>query len=145
MKWFLRLFVVVSLCVTSWVGFGSHPAMAGHLNLTNFTWNSASMVMGAVNGEADSELAKIYGETIDLNNTNISSYKEYRGLYPTLAKKLIANGPYESVEDILSVPGLSDRQKSTLTKYIEEGLFSVSPTSVVFTQGDDRINNGVYK
>ncbi|MEM9246586.1 MAG: photosystem II complex extrinsic protein PsbU, partial [Cyanobacteria bacterium P01_F01_bin.153] len=90
-------------------------------------------------------LAKIYGETIDLNNTNISSYKEYRGLYPTLAKKLIANAPYESVEDILSVPGLSDRQKSTLTKYIEEGLFSVNPTSVVFTQGDDRINNGVYK
>ncbi|MEM9772158.1 MAG: photosystem II complex extrinsic protein PsbU [Cyanobacteria bacterium P01_D01_bin.73] len=142
MKWFLRLFVVVSLCVTSWVGSGVHPATAAQLNLT---WNSASMVMGAVNGVADSELAKIYGETIDLNNTNISSYKEYRGLYPNLAKKLIANAPYESVEDILSVPGLSERQKSTLTKYIEEGLFSISPTSVVFTQGDDRINNGVYK
>ncbi|MGD1852418.1 MAG: photosystem II complex extrinsic protein PsbU [Cyanophyceae cyanobacterium] len=145
MKWFLRLFVVVSLCVTSWVGFGSGPAMADHLNLTNLTWNSASMVMGAVNGEADAELAKIYGETIDLNNTNISSYKEYRGLYPTLAKKLIANAPYEAVEDILSLPGLSDRQKNTLTKYVGEGLFSVSPTSIVFTQGDDRINNGVYK
>ena len=142
MKWFLRLFVVVSLCVTSWVGLGDGSAMAARFDLT---WNSASMVMGAVNGEADAALAKIYGETIDLNNTNISSYKDYRGLYPTLAKKLIANGPYESVDEILSIPDLSDRQKSTLTKYLEEGLFSVSPTSVVFTQGDDRINNGVYK
>ena len=141
MKWFLRLFVVVSLCVTSWVGFGDTSAMAARFDLN---LNSA-MVMGAVNGEADAALADIYGETIDLNNTNISSYKEYRGLYPTLAKKLLANAPYESVDQILSIPDLSDRQKSTLRKYLDEGLFSVSPTNVVFTQGDDRINNGVYK
>ena len=141
MKWFLRLFVVVSLCVTSWVGFGDASAMAARFDLN---LNSA-MVMGAVNGPADAALAKIYGETIDLNNTNISSYKEYRGLYPTLAKKLLANAPYESVDEILSIPNLSDRQKKTLTKYLDEGLFSVSPVNVVFTQGDDRINNGVYK
>lgn len=141
MKWFLRLFVVVSLCVTSWVGFGDASAMAARFDLN---LNSA-MVMGVTNGAADDALDEIYGETIDLNNTNISSYKEHRGLYPTLAKKLIANGPYTSPDQILSVPGLSERQKKTLTKYLNEGLFSVTPRNVIFTQGDDIINNGVYK
>jgi len=144
MKWFLRLFVVVSLCVTSWVGFGEASAMASPFNLT---LNSA-MVMGVTNGVADDALDEIYGDTIDLNNTNISSYKEHRGLYPTLAKKLIARSKkqaFTSPEEILDVPGLSERQKTILTKYLNEGLFSATPRNVVFTQGDDQINNGVYK
>lgn len=54
------------------------------------------------------------GEKIDLNNANAISFKDCPGYYPTLAKKIINNGPYESVEQVLNIRGLNLKQKKIL-------------------------------
>ncbi len=51
---------------------------------------------------------------IDLNNANIIAFQDCRGFYPNLAKKIVLNSPYEKVEDVLEIPGLSERQKELL-------------------------------
>jgi photosystem II PsbU protein len=93
--------------------------------------------------KADQKLATEFGKKIDLNNTNIAAFQQYPGLYPTLAKKIIKNAPYKSVEDVLNLAGLSDRQKQTLQANL--GNFTVTEYEPEFNEGDDRINNGIYR
>ncbi|MCG9884376.1 MAG: photosystem II complex extrinsic protein PsbU [Cyanobacteria bacterium] len=144
MKWFARLLAVVGLCVAGWTGFGLAPLTAA-ANDFSLGVPGASMTIAAQLNSADAKLTTEYGKKIDLNNTNISSYKEYKGLYPTLAQKLIANAPYGSVDEILSLPGLSETQKARLKDYIDQGIFTVTEVDPVFIDGDDRINDGSYK
>jgi photosystem II PsbU protein len=92
---------------------------------------------------ADAKLAKVYGEKIDLNNTNVRAFQKYPGLYPTLARTIITHAPYQKVEDVLNINGLSDRQKQILQANL--GNFSVSEIEPAFTEGDDRFNNGIYR
>ncbi|MFW6357814.1 MAG: photosystem II complex extrinsic protein PsbU, partial [Chroococcales cyanobacterium] len=70
------------------------------------------------------------------------AFRQYRGFYPTLASKIIQNAPYENVEDVLDIPGLSERQKERLQANLDN--FTVTPQSEVFVEGDDRFNPGVY-
>jgi photosystem II PsbU protein len=67
----------------------------------------------------DQKLGSEYGRKIDLNNSNIDTFKRYPGLYPTLARAIIQNSPYEKVENVLDIAGLSDRQKDTLQANLE--------------------------
>ncbi len=92
---------------------------------------------------ADKMLGGEYGQKIDLNNTNITAFSQYRGLYPTLARLIVKNAPYDSVEDVLEIPGLSDRQKETLQTNLDN--FTVTDVETALVSGDDRFNNGVYK
>ncbi|MCM1982090.1 photosystem II complex extrinsic protein PsbU [Lyngbya confervoides] len=92
--------------------------------------------------EADAKLAEI-GQKIDLNNTNIFAFTKYRGLYPTIASKVVANAPYESVEDVLSIAGLSENQKQLLEANLEN--FTVTDPADALVSGADRYNNGAYK
>jgi photosystem II PsbU protein len=92
---------------------------------------------------ADERLAEVYGAKIDLNNTNVRAFQRFPGFYPTLARKLIANAPYKSVEDILGLDGLNSRQKDLLQENLDK--FIVSNRESVFNEGDDRINNGIYR
>jgi photosystem II PsbU protein len=92
---------------------------------------------------ADERLAEVYGERIDLNNTNVRAFQRYPGFYPTLARKLIANAPYKNVEDVLDLDGLSSRQKDLLQSNLDK--FTVTNREAVFNEGDDRINNGIYR
>ena len=55
-----------------------------------------------------------FGKKIDLNNTNIREFQQYGDLYPTLAKSIMRNAPYNKVEDVLDILGLTDSQKETL-------------------------------
>lgn len=97
----------------------------------------------ALRNRADDRLADIYGKKIDLNNTNVRAFQKFPGLYPTLARKIITNAPYNSVEDVLNLEGLSDRQKQILQANLDH--FTVSDVESVFTEGDDRYNNGIYR
>lgn len=90
----------------------------------------------------DAKLETEYGKKLDLNNANMRSFVDYRGLYPTLARKIIKNAPFDKVEDVMDMPGLSDREKEILQANLEN--FTVTEQSNSFTEGDDRINNGVY-
>ena len=66
-----------------------------------------------------------FGTKIDLNNANIIAFQDCRRFYPNLAKKIVLNGPYEKVEDVLEIPGLSERQKELLKSELVN--FEVKP------------------
>ena len=74
---------------------------------------------------------------------NIQTFTQYSGLYPTLARKIIKNAPYAEVEDVLDIPGLSDRQKETLQANLEH--FTVTAVEKALVEGEDRYNPGIYK
>jgi photosystem II PsbU protein len=96
--------------------------------------------MAAINA-ADAKLAEL-GNKIDLNNSDIRDFRDLRGFYPNLAGKIIKNAPYEEVEDVLNIPGLSSTQKERLQANLEK--FTVTEPAKEFIEGDDRFNPGVY-
>lgn len=116
---------------------------------TTTLWSLQNQAMLVANAEgpkqnaADRKLATEYGKKIDLNNTNVRAFLKYPGLYPTLAGKIIQNSPYTSVEEVLNLPGLSDRQKQLLQDNLDK--FTVTDPETALISGGDRYNNGVYK
>ncbi|MDJ1172018.1 photosystem II complex extrinsic protein PsbU [Roseofilum sp. BLCC_M154] len=98
--------------------------------------------MGNSENPADDKLQSEFGGKIDLNNAHVRQFRECRGMYPTLARLVITNAPYERVEDVLDIPHLSDRQKQTLSSHF--GHFTVTPPRTDWTEGDDRFNPGLY-
>ncbi len=90
---------------------------------------------------ADEKIAARQGK-VDLNNSPVRSFQQFPGMYPTLAGKIVLGGPYESVDDVLSLD-LTDRQKELFDKYKDN--FTVTPPSIALNEGDDRINPGVYR
>ncbi|BAQ60299.1 photosystem II 12 kDa extrinsic protein PsbU [Geminocystis sp. NIES-3708] len=91
---------------------------------------------------ADDLLTTEFGQKIDVNNSDIRDFRDLRGFYPTLASIIIQNAPYEQVEDVLLIPGLSDTQKERLQANLDN--FTATPQSEVFNEGDERYNAGVY-
>ncbi|OKH13402.1 photosystem II complex extrinsic protein PsbU [[Limnothrix rosea] IAM M-220] len=107
---------------------------------------SNGFVSAAVLGErvnpADKVLKTEYGQKLDLNNANVRLFRELRGFYPTLAQLIVKYGPYENVEDVLEIPGLSERQIAKLEANLDR--FTVTPPSDLFIDGQERLNNGNY-
>lgn len=135
----LPVFVLLLACL------GNVPR-AQAADLTDLLWQSSPVLVAEapVRNEADDKLAEIKNK-IDLNNTNLRAFMNYRGFYPTLGSKIInyaKKHPYEQVEDVLNIPGLSDRQKERLQANMEN--FTVTPKSNVYNEGDERLNNGIY-
>lgn len=140
MKGLVRLFTVLTLVLGCWGWLGTTAQAVG---LNSFVGNQVSVLALALQNKADQKLATEFGKKIDLNNTNVRAFQQYPGLYPTLAKKIIDNAPYEKVEDVLNIPGLSEAQKERLTSNFDK--FTVTETASEFNEGDDRINNGIYR
>jgi photosystem II PsbU protein len=78
---------------------------------------------------------------VDLNNANIRAYIKMPGMYPSVAGKIVSNGPFTTVADVYAIKGLSEKEKSVLKKY--ESRFVVLEPQVMY--GIDRINNGLYR
>ena len=91
----------------------------------------------------DDKYSTEYGNKIDVNNTNIAAFRKYRGLYPTIAGKVVTNAPYDSVEDILEIPGLRQVEKDRIQQNLD--VFTISAPDPALVEGADRFNNGVYK
>lgn len=91
----------------------------------------------------DDKMATEYGSKIDVNNTNIAAFRKYRGLYPTIAGKVVSNAPYDAVEDILEIPGLRQVEKDRIQQNLD--VFTISAPDPALVEGADRFNNGVYK
>ena len=141
MKGMIRLLSVLILMVSCWSGFGSGQAIAANLN--GSTVQSLSLAVASpYRNRADDKLSTEFGKKIDINNTNVRAFRKYPGMYPTLARKVVDNAPYEKVEDILEIPGLSDRQVQVLQANLDK--FAVTDVEDVFTEGGDRYNNGIY-
>jgi photosystem II PsbU protein len=141
-----HLVTVFSLLIGFW-GWLGNPAIAQAANFDAFAFNKARIIAidssRVLRNRADDRLADVYGDKIDLNNTNMRAFQRYRGLYPTIAKKIVFNAPFDNVEDVLNIEGLTERQKQRLQDNLDK--FTVTPPSNIFIDGDERINNGIYK
>jgi len=147
-KRLIRFLTILSLLVGC-LGWLSVPQPANAVNLTSVSLRSVPVL--AVEeaqttlrrNRADDKLGTAFGKKIDLNNTNVRAFQRYPGMYPTLARQIIKNAPYEKVEDVLEIEGLSDRQKEVLQANLDN--FTVTEVESAFTEGDDRYNNGIYR
>ena len=81
------------------------------------------------------------GDKIDLNNANIRAYLKVPGIYPTVAGKIVTNGPYKSVGDVYNIPGLTSEGKAALKA--AESRFVVLDVKPEYDI--DKINNGLYR
>ncbi len=150
MKRLMRLLTVFCLLIGC-LGWLSVPQQALAADFSSVTLRPVP-VLAAAEGtttlsprrnRADDKLGTEFGKKIDLNNTNVRAFQKYPGMYPNLARKIIKNAPYENVEDVLQVEGLSDRQKELLQANLDK--FTVTDVESAFTEGDDRYNNGIYR
>ena len=137
--------LLVALAVL--LGWVSSPAVAQPISgadllsapLEAMAWLAEAPPQNAV----DAKLKTDYGAKLDLNNANVQNFRKYPGLYPTLARKILLNAPYDSVEDVLDLPGLSEQQISILRDNLDN--FAVTSVDPALVEGADRFNNGVYK
>jgi photosystem II PsbU protein len=141
MKRLVGVLAALGILLSS-LGWFGQPASALGLE-----WNSLSMTptlaVTEPRNRADDKLATEFGKKIDLNNTNVRAFLEYPGLYPTLARKILQNAPFERVDDVLEMPGLSDRQIDLLRANLDN--FTISAPEDTFVEGGDRFNNGIYR
>lgn len=136
LKSFLGLIGALFLLVLIWI----QPVMATDLVLRPNSTLAIEMPFGNV---IDEKLGSEFGQKIDLNNSNIQTFTQYPGLYPNLARAILQNAPYAEVEDILDIPGLSDRQRETLKANLDH--FTVTTVEKALVEGEDRYNPGIYK
>jgi photosystem II PsbU protein len=141
-KALVRLFSVFTLLLGCWGMLGTTQT-AQAVSFNSVAGNQVPVLAVARQNRADMKLGTDFGKKIDLNNTNIAAFQQFPGLYPTLAKKIIAYAPYEKVEDVLNLPGLSNAQKERLQANFVN--FTVTEYEPNFNEGDDRINNGIYR
>jgi photosystem II PsbU protein len=103
------------------------------------------MLLGGGNARAEVDYEGIKflggGDKIDLNNANVRAYLKVPGMYPTLAGKVASQGPYKTVADVYSIPGLSGKEKDVL-KSNENRFVALEVKPEYFI---DRINNGLYR
>lgn len=104
---------------------------------------TAAAIPFAANAKVDYENVAYLGggSIIDLNNANIRAYLRLPGMYPGAAGKIVSHGPYKSVADVYSIPGLSAAEKEVIKKY-ESRFVAKEPTPEYVI---DRINNGLYR
>lgn len=144
MKRLIRFFAALSLVISCLGGF-VQTAIAANLDFgtalrsTQFVAAETQELRNVV----EDKLATSFGKKLDLNNTNVRYFRQYPGLYPTLAGLIVKYAPYENVEDVLDIPGLSEQQKDILQANLDK--FTVTEVTKELVEGQDRINNGVYR
>ncbi|GAB4329783.1 MAG: photosystem II complex extrinsic protein PsbU [Leptolyngbyaceae cyanobacterium] len=149
-----RVLCLLTLLVglLGWFGV-SESAIAASLSsdantLAQLTWQTGNSTLIAaaeekVRDAVSEKLASEFGQKLDLNNTNVRAFRQYQGLYPTLAGIIVKNAPYENVDDVLDIPGLTQQQKEVLKNNLSN--FTVTSVESALVEGADRINNGIYR
>ncbi len=136
MKKVVGILAALLLILGSW-GFAG-TAQASEMNVFNV---DSSTLIARIN-TADAKRTELVKGKLDLNNSDVREFRQLRGFYPNLASKIIQNAPYDSVEDVLDIPGLSDRQMERLQANIDK--FVVTDVAASMTAGGDRYNPGLY-
>ncbi|MEM6716001.1 MAG: photosystem II complex extrinsic protein PsbU [Cyanobacteria bacterium P01_D01_bin.6] len=135
----LGLVLSLGMLLGSWSGVHVQPAAAAPLSQA---WQSP-LLAEEIRNAVDDKLSTEYGSKLDLNNANVQAFVKYKGMYPTIAGKVLKYAPYDDVEDILNIPGLSDREIDIIKSHINE--FAVTAPDPALVEGADRFNNGVYR
>lgn len=141
MKRLVGMLMIVGLLVGC-LGWLSIPQPASAMTVASFPTTSSLTFAAEIRNSVDDKMATEFGKKIDLNNTNVRAFTQYPGLYPTIASKIIQNAPFESVEDVLNMPGLTERQLEILRANLDN--FTISAPEDALVEGGDRFNNGVY-
>ncbi|MGF1499040.1 MAG: photosystem II complex extrinsic protein PsbU [Elainellaceae cyanobacterium] len=145
MKRLAGVFVALGLLVTCWMGLGMvQPVQALPLNQLSVAVSIApSPILAAERRNiVEEKLSNRFGEKVDLNNSNVRAFIKLPGMYPTLARMVVKNGPFDSVDDVFKMPGLTERQKQVLERHRDR--FIVTDPIDAFVEGGDRFNNGIY-
>jgi len=144
MKRLAVFWLVLAVVAASWGWMGNiSAAIATPPNRSAFVSAPLLAVEAEYRNAVDDKLSTDFGKKIDLNNTNVRAFMQYPGLYPTLARLLVKNSPYASVDDVLNLPGLTPRQREVLEANLDK--FTVTDPNDALVEGDDRINNGIYR
>lgn len=140
MRSFVRRFGLIGLAVATCLSFlgWSQPVKALSLQT-----GPTIVLADTYRNPIDEKLETDFGQKIDVNNTNVLAFMQYKGLYPTVAGKVVQNAPYNSVEEVLQIEGLTDQQKRALQDNL--GNFTVTDPDPSLVGGQDRYNPGVYK
>lgn len=137
----LGLVLALGVLVSGWFSWDSLPASAATLT---HTWSAPPVLAEEeLRNAVDDKLSTEYGSKLDLNNANVQAFVKYKGMYPTIAGKILKYAPFEDVEDVLEIPGLSDREIDIIQSNLNS--FTVTPPDPAFVEGADRYNNGVYR
>ena len=136
MKRFIGILAALLVAVGAW-GFAG-AAQASEMEVLNA---DSSMLIARIN-TADAKRQELVKGKLDLNNSDVREFRQLRGFYPTLASKIIQNAPYDNVEDVLDIPGLSDSQIERLQANIDK--FIVTDMAASMNAGGDRYNPGLY-
>ena len=140
MKKLVGVLAALFLTFSSWLSADIPQAQA--IDLSHFSVSSMSIAAaGSLRNAADDKLSE-FKNKVDLNNSDVRDFRQYRGFYPDLASKIVRNAPYDKIDDVLDIPGLSESQRDRLQANFDN--FTVTPPSDVFNEGDDRYNAGVY-
>jgi len=148
MKRLVRVLIVLCMMIGcfSWLGMPQNALAADLGNLTGYSLPRAiapTLLAAETIRDAVGEKLSENGNKLDLNNTNVRAFRQYSGLYPTLAGLIIKNAPYESVEDVLKIAGLTEAQKDVLKSNLAN--FTATDVEEALVEGADRINNGIYR
>lgn len=141
MKRLVSVLMILGLLIGC-LGWMSFPQQANAANESRLTLTSSPILAMERRNVVEDKLTDKFGEKIDLNNTNVRAFIKLRGMYPTLAGMIVRNAPFDKVEDVLEMPGLSERQKDVLRDHMDD--FYVDEPVDAFVEGGDRINNGIY-
>jgi photosystem II PsbU protein len=133
MKRLVGMVMVLGLLLISCLGIFSFPQQA----------EAASPLVAEFRNSMDDKLATDFGKKIDLNNTNVRAFAQFPGLYPTLARMILSNAPFENIDDIFDMPDLTERQAEILRTNLDK--FTISSPDSALVEGGDRFNNGIYR
>jgi photosystem II PsbU protein len=132
--------LVLVMTMGLWIGM-AQPALAVNPRQdTPSQWVALGLLR---QNPIDKKLSTEYGQKLDLNNSNAMAFRKYPGLYPNLARLIIQNSPYDQVEDVLNLPGLTEQQREILEENLDN--FTVTEVEPALVEGGDRFNPGIYK
>lgn len=132
----IRGLLTLLLCISVWGGlapFQSAVAVPA-MDLAHFQ---------VAQNPVEKKLTTEFGQKVDLNNSNVRTFRQYPGLYPNLARLIINNAPYKTVQDVLDIPGLTEQQREVLRKNLDH--FTVTEVEPALVEGGDRYNPGLYR
>jgi photosystem II PsbU protein len=130
MKIILRSFRIISIAIL--VSFSLLGSLwFGNLNLA---WADGENLQKTDFINADNT-------KIDLNNSNINTFRQVPGMYPTLARIVVNNAPYDSFDDVIKISGLSAAQIQKLKENADRFTLKKPDNSM----NRERINNALYR
>ncbi len=141
MKWLLTGLLVAIISMGLWGYAGTKSAVWAE-PLGNHSVLSLALELPGQSA-VESKLETEFGQKVDLNNSNIRAFQKYPGLYPNLARSIIQHSPYQTVEEVLDIPGLTASQKDLLRQNLDH--FTVTAPEPALTEGGDRYNPGLYR